>query len=86
MYDENFVLPSHGTFEFDYIYLLNPPHQDEQTSDEKLDMMKDLILSFESDVNHQIMAFKALSEYMVLSSTQLGDFIDLVDDPKWKIE
>lgn len=86
IYDENFILPTHGTFEFDFIYLLNTPHQDEQTSDEKLDMMKDLILSLDGNVEHQILAFKAFSEYIVLSSTQLGDFVDLVEDAKWKVE
>lgn len=85
-YDENFILPTHGTLECDFIYLLNTPHMDEQTADGKLDMMKDLILSLEGNIEQQITSFRAFSEYLVMSSTQLGEFIDLIDDPKWKVE
>lgn len=85
-YTENFILPSHGLFECDFVYLVNPPHKDERTSDDKQDMIKDLILSLEGNVENQITAFRVLSEYLVLSSEQLGEFIDLVDNPTWKSE
>ena len=85
-YDENFVLPAFGTFECDFIYLLNPPHKDEQTSEEKLDMIKDLLMSLEGNLEQQIISFRALSEYLVISSKQLSMFVELIDDPKWIAE
>lgn len=86
MYSEDLILPEHGIFEFDFVYLVNPPHKDEQTSEEKLDMIKDLLMTLEGNIEYQIKAFRALSEYLVLSSEQLGGFVDLVDDPQWKAE
>lgn len=85
VYDEEYVLPEHGYFECDFVYLLNPPHKEEGTTEEKLDMIKDLILSLEGNLSQQIISFQALSEYLVLSSRQLGSFIDLIDEPKWKL-
>lgn len=86
VYTEEFTLPNHGTFECDFIYLINTPHQGDETSQEKQDMVKDILLSFENDTDSQISAFRVLSEYMVLSSTQLGSFVDLIDNPMWKSE
>lgn len=85
-YTENFILPSHGLFECDFVYLVNPPHQDERTSEDKQDMIKDLILSLDGNIENQITAFRVLSEYLVLSSEQLGDFVDLIDNATWKTE
>lgn len=86
IYDENFVLPTHGTFEWDFVYLLNTPAPEDETSEDKIEMIKDVILTFEGNLDQQITAFRAFSEYLALSSDQLGDFIDLIDDAKWKTE
>lgn len=86
IYNENFILPDHGILECDFVYLLNPPHKDEQTSEDKVDMIKDLILTMEGSIENQITSFRALSEFLVLSSDQLGGFVELIDDPNWKTE
>ena len=49
-------------------------------------MIKDLLLTLEGNIQHQINAFRVLSEYLVLSSDQLGELVDLIDDAKWKAE
>lgn len=49
-------------------------------------MIKDLLLSLDKNVQSQILAFRAISEYVVLSSEGLGSFIDLIDHPDWKTE
>lgn len=86
VYNEEYVLPEQGYFEWDFVYLWTPPSKEGETPEDKLDMIKDLILSLEGNLEHQITSFKAISEYLVLSSRQLGNFVDLVDEPKWKTE
>mmetsp|Transcript_24544 Transcript_24544/g.24399 ORF Transcript_24544/g.24399 Transcript_24544/m.24399 type:complete len:149 (-) Transcript_24544:351-797(-) len=86
IYSEDFVLPKYGTLECDFIYLVNPPLKEEETSEEKQDLIKNLLLGIEGETEKQIAAFVAFSEYLVLSSEQLCSFIDLIDDPKWKAE
>ena len=86
VYQENFILPDHEVFECDFVYLLNPPHKDEQTSEDIIDMIKDLILTMEGNIDNQITSFRALSEYLVLSWDQLGGLVELIDDPNWKTE
>ena len=38
----------------------------------------------ESEPIRASIAFKTIAEFIVLSSTQLGGFVDLIDDAKWK--
>jgi hypothetical protein len=85
-YNEDFILPSHGVLECDFIHLVNPPRIDEQTLEEKQDMIKNLLLALEGKVDDQIAVFRAMSEYMVFSSSQLAEFVDLIDDANWKTE
>jgi hypothetical protein len=54
--------------------------------EEKQDMIKNLLLALEGKVDDQIAVFRAMSEYMVFSSSQLAEFVDLIDDPNWKTE
>lgn len=86
VYNEDFILPHQGVFECDFVYLINPPQQDEVTHKDKLDMIKDLLLSLEDNLTAQISTFRTLSELIVLSSDILGEFIDLIDHPQWKTE
>lgn len=86
VYDQNFILPHFGIFECDFVYVTTAPHKEEKTAEDKLDMIKDLLQSLEGNVKQQIKSFKALSEYLVLSSRQLGGLVDLIDDPAWKTE
>ena len=86
VYNEDFILPSFGILECDFIYLINPPHKDGQTLEEKQDMIKNLLLALEGKVEQQIAVFRSMSEYLVLSSEQLAEFIDLIDHPDWKTE
>lgn len=68
------------------MYVTTAPHKEEKTAEDKLDMIKDLLQSLEGNLKQQIKSFKALSEYLVLSSRQLGGLVDLIDDPAWKTE
>ena len=40
----------------------------------------------EGNLENQIISFRALSEYLVISCEQLGSFVELIDDPQWKTE
>ena len=83
---DGFILPKYGILEWDFIYLVDPPIKDEETSEEKQDLIKNLLLEIEGKIDLQILLFKSISEYLVLSSEQLSDFIELIDDPNWKTE
>jgi len=39
-YTSDFILPSYGILECDFIYLINPPIKSEETSEEKQDLIK----------------------------------------------
>ena len=89
-YDPNQGLPETGTLEFDFVYLLNPPHESEQISDDDLERLMNYIRSIDAGeklslaIEEKINVFKTIAEHVAFNSEQLGQIINVIDNPIWQ--
>lgn len=83
-------VPYTGSFEFDYMCLLDTPDAAQIIPDDQLATLiswfKARVEEDKCDPYQLAITFVGISDFLTLRSDQLGMFVDLIDDPQWKTE
>lgn len=65
------------------MYMVQRHHKKDMLSEDDLDVILSYLKSDHIEIDEKIGIFKQIAEHLVLSSDQLGDICDLIDDSSW---
>lgn len=85
VYSCEWDLPTTGVFEFDFVYLDYKPLRKNEITEEELVKLKNYFENETINIDEKIQIFKQIAEYITLSSSQLAEIIEFIDDDKWKV-
>jgi hypothetical protein len=87
VFSAEWQLPSHGFFEFDFVYLHPGPrtfHSDARLSPPETANILTLLSNDSFSLEERIFIFKQISEYVTMSSTDLSEnIIDIDESEQW---